>query len=71
MNPTQMIQDAEEAISQGQNMTMVVPRPFKNKPKGFPNGELLCEQPKSNVKSYDPKKVLVWMKSNGLYDGCV
>ena len=68
MNPEQMIKDAEEAISLNTRMTLVVPRPFKNKPKGFPNGELLCEQPRSNVKSYDPKKVLAWMKANGLYD---
>jgi hypothetical protein len=25
-------------------MTMVVPKPFKDKPKGFPNGELLTEK---------------------------
>jgi hypothetical protein len=69
MNPQKMILDAEEAISQGQNMTLVVPRPFKDKPKGFPSGSLLCEQQKSNVNSYDPRKVLDWLKNNGLYDG--
>jgi hypothetical protein len=69
MDPHTMILDAEEAIKQKRNMTMVVPRPFKGKPKGFPSGELLAEQLKSNVNSYDPRKILDWLKNNGLYDG--
>jgi hypothetical protein len=69
MNPQAMILDAEEAVKQKRNMTLVVPRPFKGKPKGFPSGELLCEQPNSNVNSYDPRKILDWLKNNGLYDG--
>jgi len=69
MNPQTMILDAEEAIKQKRNMTLVVPRPFKNKPKGFPRGSLLAEQTKSNVNSYDPRKILDWLKNNGLYDG--
>lgn len=71
MNITEMIISAEEALSQNMRMSLVVPRPFKNRPKGFPKGELLCEQERSNVVSYDPVKILTWLKKNGLYDGQV
>lgn len=71
MNITKIILAAEEALSQGMRMSLVVPRPFKNRPKGFPMGELLCEQENTNVMSYDPSKILAWLKKNGMYDGQV
>ena len=68
MNIDEMVRDALDAKSKGQEMTLVVPRPFKGKPKGFPCGELLCEQTYSNVNSYDPDKILNWLDKNGLYN---
>lgn len=67
MNIDEMVIDALDAQSKGQQMTLVVPRPFKGRPKGFPRGELLCEQPSSSVTSYDPEKILNWLEKNGLY----
>lgn len=72
MDVNRMITEAEEALAANQRMSLTVPRPFKNKPKGFPRGDLLCEQPNCNVISYEPRKILAWLKKNDLYDGvCV
>ena len=64
MTPNMLVLEAAKAIEAGTNMTLVLPRPFKNRPKGFPKGELLCEQPNSNVYSYDPEKILKWLGIN-------
>ena len=69
MDIQEMISDANDAIEKGQSMTLVIPRPFKNRPKGFPCGEMLCEQESSNVYSYDPVKILSWLKKNGIEGG--
>ena len=50
MNPTKLIQDAEEAISQ---VDLMVIEP-SDKPADFPKPEYR--------NSYDPKKVLRWLK---------
>jgi hypothetical protein len=72
MDVSEMITIAERALAANERMILTVPRPFKNKPKGFPKGELLCEQPSCNVISYEPKKILAWLKNNDLYDSaCV
>ncbi len=65
MTPEDMARLAADAIQGGTDMTMVVPRPWKNRPPKFPRGELLCEQTKSNVYSFDPVKVLAWLTANG------
>ena len=67
MNISSIILVAEAAISAGNRMTLVVPSPFKNRPKGFPRGDLLCEQPQSKVMSYDPHKILTFLNKNDLY----
>ncbi len=65
MTPSELAADAAEAIQEGTNMTLVLPRPFK-RPHKFPRGELLCQQEKSNVYSYDPLKILAWLAANNL-----
>ncbi len=65
MTPKELEQDAKEALAMGTNMTLVLPRPFKRPPK-FPRGELLCTQETFNVYSYDPLKILTWLKNNNL-----
>jgi hypothetical protein len=67
MTPEQMAKDAAAAIQAGTNMTLVLPRPWKNRPPKFPRGELLCENSNGqNVYSYDPIKVLAWLAAMGL-----
>ena len=62
MNPQQLRQMAAES----DRVSLVLPRPWKGRPKGFPRGELLCEQPTSNVVSIESKKLLAWLDKNGL-----
>jgi|AntDeeMinimDraft_6_1070357.scaffolds.fasta_scaffold02941_4 hypothetical protein len=66
MNPTEMAKDACEALEAGTNMTIVLPKPWSNRPPKFPRGSLLCEQDGSNVYSYDPMKILAWLTANNL-----
>lgn len=65
MTPEQLAADAAMAINDKTNMTLVLPRPFKRPPK-FPRGELLCQQEKTNVYSFDPIKILAWLAANKL-----
>jgi len=68
MSPTDLARDAAEAIAAGTHMTLVRRRGAKA-PKGFPRGELLAENDDGrNVYSYDPLRVLAWMKANGLIE---
>jgi hypothetical protein len=73
MNPTQMIRDAEEAISQCESMRSMVAPGFFNENKDFPDCDTVWGRVEAStdvsVWSYDPKQVLRWMKNNGLYDG--
>lgn len=67
MTPEQMAKAAAEAIQAGANMTLVLPRQWRNRPPKFPRGELLCENSNGcNVYRFDPVKVLAWLASNGL-----
>lgn len=67
MTPEQLYKDAIEAKAQGAHcgMTLVFGRRAK-KPKGFPRGDLLCETEAGLVFSFDPDKVINWLKKNGL-----
>jgi hypothetical protein len=67
MTPEQMAKDAALAIQGGTRMTLVLPRPWRNRPLKFPRGELLCENSNGcNVYSFDPLRVLAWLAANGL-----
>jgi hypothetical protein len=54
------------ALQAETRLTLVLPRPWKLKPKGWPRGELLCEQPNTNVYSYSPAKIMDFLIKNGL-----
>ena len=67
MTPEQMAQEAAAAYSDKTPVSYVLPRPWKNRPKGFPRGELMCENADgTNVWSFDPMRVFAWMAHNGL-----
>jgi len=66
MSPDQMMKDAIAAKAQGAfvGMTLVLPRKFK-RPSGFPRGELLSETERGKVYSFNPDKIIAWLKSAG------
>jgi predicted ATP-grasp superfamily ATP-dependent carboligase len=67
MTPGEMAIAAAIAMQGGTRMTMVLPRPWRNRPPKFPRGELLCENSDGrNVYSFDPMRVLAWLAANGL-----
>lgn len=71
MDIKQLTSDCMAAMSGGTNITILVPKGWK-RPKGFPQGELLCEsvidgQP-LRVYSFKPSKMLNWLGDNGLLD---
>ena len=67
MSPEQLAADAKGAINAGTNLTLVLPHGAARKLRGFPRGELLCENRDGrNVYSYDPRKVLAWLSAMGL-----
>lgn len=71
MTPEQLARDAVDAAAHGQRMTLTKMRGQKM-PAGFPRGELLCENHDGrNVYSYDPEKVLAWMRKQGLIETTV
>lgn len=55
------IEELRELAQQSDHVSLVVPRPWKDRPKGFPRGELLCEQPTGNVISVCSKKLTAWL----------
>ena len=67
MTPEQLYKDALEAKEQGAHigMSLVFPR-GKKLPPGFPRGELLSETDRGRVYSFDPDKVIAWLKKHGL-----
>lgn len=66
MAPEQMAKAALSAVQNGTRMTLVRIR-GKKPPKGFPRGELLCENSDGrNVYSYDPHRVIAWLNANRL-----
>lgn len=62
MTPIEMAHDAQDALQNKTHLTLV----HKGRvPKGFPRGELLCENfDGRHVYSYDPAKVLNWLSKN-------
>jgi len=69
MTPEQLYKDALEAKKQGAfyGMTLVFPNGTKL-PRGFPNGEFLSENKSGKVYSFDPDKVITWLKKNRLIE---
>lgn len=66
MTPEQIAAEAIAAIAAGTRMTLVKRKAMKAPPR-FPRGELLCENGDgSRCYSYDPVRVLAWLRSNGL-----
>ncbi len=67
MTPEQLYKDACEAKEQGAHvgMSLVFQRGQK-RPPGFPRGELLCETERGRVYSFDPDRVISWLKKHNL-----
>lgn len=65
MTPLQIEQAAREAIRDGGKLTLVVPRPWRPRPPGFPRGELLSEHETNQVRSFDPARILTWLDKAG------
>lgn len=59
---------AAQALAANCNLSLVLPRPWPNRPAGFPRGELLnvAQDGKSAVYSFKPFKLLLWLHKNGL-----
>lgn len=66
MQIAELTAQALAAYQAKQNLILVLPSPWKQRPRGFPRGELLCTNKGSSVYSYDPMKVLGWLHKNGL-----
>lgn len=68
MTPDEMAANATGAMAAGTRMTLVRQRRAKL-PQKFPRGKLLGENYNgTRVYSYDPAKVLAWLKETGLID---
>lgn len=66
MTPEQLAKDAEEAIADGTNVVLTRKRGAKL-PHGFPRGTLLSEEHDGRlVYAYDPRRVIEWLRDNGL-----
>jgi hypothetical protein len=63
-----MAADAVKAYNSNQNVSLILPRPWQQRPKGFPIGELLREKQGLVVYSYEPIKILEWMRKNGMIE---
>lgn len=71
MTPADMAIAALEAANAGTRMSMVFVKGQK-RPKGFPRGELLCENfDGRHVYTFDPLRVLAWLTANGLVKATV
>jgi hypothetical protein len=67
MTPEQIAKDAIEAISMG-TYTVLTRRKGIKMPKGFPRGELLCENfDGSKCYRYNPYKIIAWLIKSGYY----
>ncbi len=55
------LNELRKMAQESDRVSLVVPRPWRDKPKGFPRGELLCEQPTGNVISVCSKKLNTWL----------
>lgn len=68
MTPEQLYKDALEAKAQGSICGMTLVFGKGRKPNGFPRGELLSETERGKCYSFDPDKVIAWLKKNQLVD---
>lgn len=70
MSPKQMYDAAIEVKERnGFGLPLVLPRGFK-RPQGFPRGELLCQNSQGQrVYSFDPDKIINWIKKYKLVEG--
>ena len=64
----QIAADARVALAFRQRITIVQPKPWRNKPKGWPRGELSNVQGNQAAYSYDPAKILGYLEGNGLVE---
>ena len=64
MTLEELHQRAADAIkdSGSGGLTLILP---KKRPKGFPRGELMCDNGRDKVYWVDALKVLRWLKANG------
>lgn len=66
MKPQEMATAALAAMQAGTRISLVRIRGQKP-PKGFPRGDLLCENHDGrNVYSYDPARIIAWLNANRL-----
>ena len=67
MKVEEMALAASKAAEAGTRMTLMLPRPWRNRPPKFPRGELLCENSEGSCAySFDPLRVLAWLAANKL-----
>lgn len=67
MTPEALASEAIAALQGGTRMTLVRRRGAAKLPPKFPRGELLCENALGDhCWSYDPAKILRWLKKSGL-----
>lgn len=66
MTPEELYKDAIGAKAQGSFEMTLVFRNDQKKPKGFPRGELLCENVGSKVYRFNPDKAVKWLENNKL-----
>ena len=65
MTPEKLASLAVAANNAGTELTLVLPRPWKDRPPKFPRGELLCiNADKSAIYSFAPLRILAWMAAN-------
>ena len=66
----QIAADARVALAFGQRITIVQPKPWRDKPKGWPRGELLSVTAQGGLAAYayDPAKILDYLEGNGLVE---
>ena len=66
----QIAADARVALAFRQRITIVQPKPWRDKPKGWPRGELLSVTAQGDLAAYayDPAKILDYLEGNGLVD---
>ena len=67
MTPESLLSDALQAKESGAHVGMsLVFAIGQKRPKGFPRGELLSETERCSVYSFEPDRVIKWLKKNSL-----
>ena len=62
MTPEQLLREAAIAKELGTTLKLVLKKGFK-RPKGFPSGGFVSEEGKGKVYSFDPDKVIDFVRS--------